>query len=194
MLKKTILTVATFCLMVSNALSQDFPSQPVKLIVPYTAGGSIDTVGRELGKALSDELGHTFIIENKPGASANIGANFVANAKPDGHTLLVSAATTLAAAPSLFKELTYDPINDLVPIALVSTQPNVLVVHPSTNTETIQEFIQRAQAKPEDINVGIVSIGGPQHMSTELFMHRTDTELTIVPYKGGSEAMLDLVA
>jgi len=170
-----------------------YPDRPVKIVVPYTAGGSVDMVGREIAKKLEDTFHQTFVIENKSGASANIGAAYVANSDPDGYTLLMSAATTLAAAPSLFKNLTYDPRKDLTPVALIAAQPNVLVTNSSVSVKSVAELIELARAKPDKLNYAIVSIGGPQHMAGELFMQMTGTRLIQVPYRGGANAVTDLL-
>ncbi|MBO9357150.1 tripartite tricarboxylate transporter substrate binding protein [Bordetella petrii] len=170
-----------------------YPDRPVKIVVPYTAGGSVDMVGREIAKKLEDTFRQTFVIENKSGASANIGAAYVANSDPDGYTLLMSAATTLAAAPSLFKNLTYDPRKDLTPVALIAAQPNVLVTNSSVSVTSVAELIELARAKPDKLNYAIVSIGGPQHMAGELFMQMTGTKLIQVPYRGGANAVTDLL-
>ncbi|GAA4321405.1 tripartite tricarboxylate transporter substrate binding protein [Pigmentiphaga soli] len=178
---------------IAPAYSAPYPDKQVRIIVPYTAGGSVDLVAREIAHRLKDELGQTFIVENRAGASANIGANFVAKSDPDGYTLLATAATTLAAAPSMFKNLPYDPRKDLSAVAMVAAQPNVLVVHPSLPVTTVQQFIDLARSKPGEINYAIAAVGGPQHMAGEMFMASTKTRLNRVPYKGGANAITDLV-
>jgi tripartite-type tricarboxylate transporter receptor subunit TctC len=175
------------------AYGQSYPSEPVKIVVPYTAGGSVDTVAREMGKMLGDQLNQTFIVENRPGASANIGAAHVAKSEPDGYTLFMSAATTLAAAPSIFKNLTYDPKTDLIPIAMITSQPNILVVNPNVKANSVDEFIALAKSNPSGLNLGIAAVGGPAHMAGELFMLMSGTKFTIVPYKGGNDAVMDLI-
>lgn len=175
------------------AQADNYPSEPVKIVVPYSPGGSVDTLSREIGKILGDELGQTFIIENRSGASANIGAAYVAKSKPDGYTLFMSAATTLAAAPSIFKNLTYDPRHDLVPVALITSQPNVVVVNPSVKANSLAELIELAKASPGKLNMGIAAVGGPAHMAGELFMLMTKTKMAVIPYRGGADAVMDLL-
>ncbi len=175
------------------ALADTYPAKPVTLVVPYGPGGSVDWVAREIGKRLGETMGQPFVVENKSGASANIGANYVAKSKPDGYTLLMSAATTLAAAPSIFKSLPYDPRRDLTPVSLIVAQPNILVVHPSLPVHNVQELIEVAKTKPDSLNAGIMSLGGPQHMSGELFMMRTGVKFTQVPYRDAS-SITDLLS
>lgn len=193
MIARMAVALAILCGLSTAANANAYPDKPVKIIVPYTAGGSVDTVGRAIAMTLEETFGQTFVVENKPGASANIGAAYVAKSDPDGYTLFMSAATTLAAAPSIFKDLTYDPRKDLAPVALVAAQPNVLVTNPSVPVASVKELIELARAKPGNLNYAIVSVGGPQHMAGELFMQMTETKLTQVPYKGGANAVTDLV-
>jgi len=193
MIARLITVMAAFVSIASAAYAAPYPDRPVKIVVPYTAGGSVDLVSREVARRLEGQLGQTFIVENKSGASANIGAAYVAKSDADGYTLLMSAATTLAAAPSIFKNLTYDPRRDLTPVALIAAQPNVLVVHPSVKADNIAEFMALAKSSGGKLNCAIVSVGGPQHMSAELFASITGTKLTQVPYRGGANAITDLL-
>lgn len=193
MFKRLIALLAVFFSIAPAAQAQTYPDKPIKIVVPYTAGGSVDQVAREIGAQLKEKLGQTVVVENKAGASANIGADYVAKSNPDGYTLLMSAATTLAVGPSLFKDLPYSAPRDLIPVASIAAQPNVLVVHPSVKVDSVVEFIALAKAQPDKINYAIASVGGPQHLSGELFMMITDTRLTRVPYKGGANAVTDLL-
>ena len=193
MIARTAVALAILCGVSAAASANNYPDKPVKIVVPYTAGGSVDTVGRAIATKLEAAFQQPFVVENKPGASANIGAAHVAKSDPDGYTLFMSAATTLAAAPSMFKNLTYDPRKDLTPVALVAAQPNVLVTNSTVPVKSVDELIERARAEPGKLNYAIVSVGGPQHMAGELFMQMTDTKLTQVPYKGGANAVTDLV-
>jgi tripartite-type tricarboxylate transporter receptor subunit TctC len=188
-----VIAVALLCFIAPISHAQNYPTDTVKIVVPYSPGGSVDTVAREMGNILGKQLKQSVIIENKPGASANIGAAHVAKSAPDGHTLLMSAATTLAAAPSIFKNLTYDPLVDLVPIVLVAYQPNILVVNKNVPAQSVDEFIALAKSSPTPLNLGIAAVGGPAHMAGELFMTMTGTKFNVIPYKGGNDAVMDLL-
>jgi tripartite-type tricarboxylate transporter receptor subunit TctC len=177
-----------------SAYAQGYPSKPTHIVVPYPPGGSVDALARLLAPMLASSLGQPVIVENRPGANANIGANYVAKAAPDGYTLLMSAATSLAASVSIFKQLPYDPRRSFAPIVLTTYQPNVLVVHPSVQAKSIEELIAMAKTNPGKLNYAIAAMGGPQHMSGELFMMMTGAKLTQVPYKGGGPAVNDLLA
>lgn len=193
MIATLIAALALLGVAASPALAASYPDKAIKIVVPYTPGGSVDLVGREIGRNLHARLGQTVIIENRSGASANIGADYVAKSDADGYTLLMSAATTLAAAPSLFKDLPYDPRKDLMPVALVAAQPNVLVVRPTLDVTSLSAFTALARQRPGGLNYAIASVGGPQHMSGELYMTMTQTKLTQVPYRGGANAITDLL-
>ena len=193
MFKKIIaLLVAVVCV-APVVQAQSYPDKLIKIVVPYAPGGSVDQLAREVSVRLKEKLGQTVLVENRPGANANLGADYVTKAPADGYTLLMSAATTLAAAPSMFKNLPYNPRNDLVPVVLIAAQPNVLVVHPTVKVNSVAEFIAMAKADPGKLNYAIAAVGGPQHMSAELFMLMTGTKLTQVSYKGGAPAVIDLL-
>jgi len=176
------------------AYAQSYPARPVRMIVGYPAGGSIDAMGRLTAQAFTESMGQSFVVENRPGASATIATITVVNAPPDGYMLLVGAQASLSGAPSLIAKLAYDPIRDLSPIALLAHQPNVLVVHPSVPVRTTKEFIALAKARPGKLSYGSSGIGSTQHLSSELFAMMTGTDIFHVPYKGGAPATIDLLS
>jgi tripartite-type tricarboxylate transporter receptor subunit TctC len=175
------------------ACAQPYPAKVVRAIVPSAPGGSIDVVGRLVAQKFSDAMGHQFIVENRAGAAGIIGVAVVAKALPDGYTLLFASQSGVSAAPSLIRNLPYDPQRDLTPIVLLAIQPSVLVVHPSLPVRTTKEFIALAKAKPGTLTYGSSGIGATQHLSAELFGMMTGTDLRHIPYKGGALAMTDLL-
>jgi tripartite-type tricarboxylate transporter receptor subunit TctC len=176
-----------------NVLAQSYPTKPVRIVVPYTPGGTVDIVARLIGERLTETLGRTFLIDNRAGASGNIGAELVAKASPDGYTLLMSSAAPLAANPAFYPELRFQPLRDFAPIALIVIQPNILVVNPSLSARTVEELIALAKARPGMLNYGSAGVGNSQHMAAELFRSYTNVTMTHVPYKGGAGAIADLV-
>jgi tripartite-type tricarboxylate transporter receptor subunit TctC len=176
-----------------NVLAQSYPTKPVRIVVPYTPGGTVDIVARMIGERLTETLGRTFVIDNRAGASGNIGAELVAKASPDGYTLLMSSAAPLAANPAFYPDLRFQPLKDFAPIVLIVIQPNILVVNPSLPAHTVGEFIALAKARPGVLNYGSAGVGNSQHMAAELFRYYTGVSITHVPYKGGAGAIADLV-
>jgi len=175
------------------ACAQSYPTKPVRLVAAYPAGGSVDVVARLVGQKLGESLGQQFVVDNRAGASGNIGADHVAKAAPDGYTLLLSSTTNLASGVSLFKQLPFDPRRDFAPIVHVTNQPHVLVVHPSVSARTVSEFVTLARARPGVLNNAAATPGSAQHVAAGLFASATGITLTHVHYKGGAPAMTDLV-
>ncbi len=173
--------------------AQDFPGKPIRIIVPYTAGGSSDYVARTIATRLQENLKSPVVVENKPGGNAQIGCDYVAKSAPDGYTLLLAGLTTHAAAPALYKKLPYDPIKDFTPITNVIESPLVVVVHPDVRANTLGEFIALAKASPGRLNYGSAGVGNTLHLAGETFRMATATELVHVPYKGASQALGDLL-
>ena len=169
------------------AAQTTFPGKPVRLILPYSTGGSADTVARLLAPRLQEAWKQTVIVENKPGANAVIGTDFVAKAAPDGHTLLI-ALTTHVISPSLIKT-PFDPVRDFAPVATVAAAELCLALNPDVPANTLQELIALAKAKPGQLNYATTQIGGNQHLAAELLGILTGAKLTAVPYKGGGEAL-----
>ncbi len=194
-MSKVLGAIGTFLMVLLTGIgagAQPYPDKPIKLVIPFAPGGSVDIVGRILAQSLGEELKQTIVVENRAGAGGNIGFEAVAHAKPDGYTLLM-ASSNLAVNVSLYRTIGYDPLKDFAPISLVAIQPNVLMVHPSLPVKTVPELIAYAKANPGKLNFGSSGIGASQHLSGELFKSRTGVDMVHVPYKGGGPAMADLV-
>jgi len=170
-----------------------FPSRPVKLVVAFPPGGSTDISARLLATKLSDKWGQPVVVENRPGAGANIGTAYVAKAPPDGHTILL-ATTALSISPSVFSQPGYDALRDLAPVMMVSTIPNVLVVHPDVPAKTIGEFIAYLRANPGKLNFAAPGASSGQRMTFELIKQVTGTQITMVAYAGGAPALQAVLA
>jgi tripartite-type tricarboxylate transporter receptor subunit TctC len=175
----------------TTALAQDYPSRRVSIIVPYTAGGSSDFVARTVAAKMQDGLKQPVVVENRPGGNAHIGTEFVARAAPDGYTLLLAGMTTHAAAPALYRKLSYDPIKDFAPLSNCIDSPLVVVVHPSVQANSLKELIALAKSNPGKLNYGSAGVGNTLHLAGEVFKMASGTELVHVPYKGASQAMGD---
>ena len=190
---KSISLMLTTVLAVASALAsaQSYPSRPVSLVVPFAAGSGTDAVARVVAKKLGERLNQTVIVDNKPGASAQIAATFVANAKPDGYTLLMTTNTSHSANPSLFKKLSYDPVKGFTPITLVGELPFAVVVNTKLPVRTMKEFVEYAK-----VNRGKLSYGTPNSTSlvaTETIKRLAGIDLLQVPYKSSPQAMTDLI-
>jgi tripartite-type tricarboxylate transporter receptor subunit TctC len=193
---KTILTglvLAAQCLGVS-AWAQTPSDKPIRIVVPFAAGGPTDVLARVLAPKLTASLKRTVIVDNKVGATGSIGASFVAKSAPDGDTLLLGTSSIMAASPNLTANLTYDPVNDFVPISLVATIENILVVHPSLPVKTVKELVAYAKANPKKLSYASSGIGSTYHLGAELFSSQTGIEWTHVPYKGAAPAIQDVLA
>jgi len=172
-----------------SAGAQQYPQRPVRTIVAYPPGGSTDIIARIIGQKLSERLGQPFIVDNRPGAAGMIGAEMVARATPDGHTLMV-ADSPFVVNPSVFAKVPYDPVRDFTPIALVGTSPLILVVSPSSPAQNLQEFIKLAKAQPGKFTIASAGTGASSHVVAELFKMRAGVNLTHVPYKGLGPALI----
>jgi tripartite-type tricarboxylate transporter receptor subunit TctC len=170
-----------------------YPTRPIRMIVPFTPGGSTDILGRAIGQALNDAWRQPVIIENKPGAGGAIGAEAAAKAAPDGYTLFMGHIGTLAVNPTLYAKLPYDAVKDFAPVALVAMVPNVLVVNPSVPARTVSELIALAKAKPGTLNCSSGGAGSAAHLAIEYFKLATGTDIVHVPYKGTAPAVTDLI-
>jgi tripartite-type tricarboxylate transporter receptor subunit TctC len=178
---------------ISNAFAVDYPTRPVRWIVPYTPGGGTDITARIMAQWLSERLGQQFIIENKPGAGNNIGTEAVVNASPDGYTLLlVNPANAINA--TLYRKLPFNFLRDIAPVAGIMRVPNVMEVNPEVPAKTVAEFIAYAKANPSKINWATSGNGTSVHLSGELFKMMTDVDLTHIPYKGSAPALTDMIA
>ena len=173
---------------VGPAWSQNFTKQ-VHIIVPYAPGGTSDIIARIIGPKLSEAIGQPVIVENKPSSSGNIGADFVAKAAPDGHTLLITDAGTLATQPNLVKKLSFDVQKDLVPVTLVMFSPYLFAVHPSVPVSNLAELIAYDKANPGKLNVGTSGVGSIQHLTALVIAKKYGLKWGIVPYRGGAAAI-----
>ncbi len=198
MRRAVALAVAAICLATGMpAHSQDrtqdrYPSRPVKLLVPFPAGGPVDVMGRLVAQHLSTALGQQFIVENRPGAGATIAGKAAATAEPDGYTLLVGSAATYAIGPTLYPNAGYDPTTAFAPIAFVSSVPYVMITRPQAVQRTIPELVAYAKANPGKLNFGIPN-GAPPHMLAAWFRNATATDIVIVPYRGASIVLTDMI-
>jgi tripartite-type tricarboxylate transporter receptor subunit TctC len=169
-----------------------YPDKPVRIIVPFPPGGATDIVGREIAEKLSQAFKQTFIVENKPGASGNIGMEMAARAPADGYTLVIGAPQTLTINPQLMK-MSFDPQKELAPIVVIASVPNVLVVNPKLPVNSVKDLIALAKKQPGKLSYGSSSIGGTPHLSAEMFKAMTGTYVLHIPYRGSSPALTDLM-
>ena len=173
--------------------AQAYPSKPVRIVVAFTAGGTTDILARSVGQQLTERLKQPFVIDNKPGAGGNIGTEIVVRSPPDGYTLIIDSVGPIAVNPTLYKNLSYNPLTDLVPIVQIADVPNVLVVHPSLGVKNFEEFIAYAKANPGKLNYGSTGVGTSSHLSGYMLGKRMGIDLTHIPYKG-ADALNDLLA
>jgi tripartite-type tricarboxylate transporter receptor subunit TctC len=175
------------------AQAQNWPTGPVKIIVPFPAGGSADTLARTLGQAMQEATGQSFVVENRTGAGGNIGTAEVARAAPDGSTILLTPSS-VAIAPVLYAKPGYDPVKDFAPVTLVGNIPMVVVVHPSLPVKTMSDLVVLAKSKPGEISYASAGFGTTNHLAFELFMAQTGTNFVHVPYRGNPLAVVDVIA
>ncbi len=176
----------------ATVAAQDWPTKPVRIIVPFPPGGTTDIVGREVGHRLSTAFGQPFVVENRAGASGNIGMELAVRSPADGYTLVVGAPQTLTINPYLFK-LPFNPRTDLAPIVIVASVPNILVVNPSLPVQSVQQLIDLAKKEPGKLAYGSSSVGGTPHLSAEMFKMMAGVDILHVPYKGSAPAIADLL-
>ena len=177
----------------SAQAQSDYPSKPVRVVVAFTAGGTTDTLARAVTQRMSQKLGQSFVIDNKPGGGGNIGTEFVARARPDGYTLIVNSVGPMAVNQTLYKGLRYDPLTDLVPVVQIADVPNVLVVNPDLPVKTFDEFISYAKSHPNQLSYGSTGVGTSSHLSSFMLSKRIGAQTTHIPYKG-ADALNDLLA
>lgn len=177
----------------SSLRAQEWPQKPIRLIVPFPAGGGTDIIGRVVGNKLADQLKQPVIVDNKPGAGGNLGVDAAAKSAPDGYTIVLGQTSNLAVNPSLYKGLPYDPVKDLIPVALLADAPLVLVVGHKSPFRTLSEVISAAKAKPGTLTFGSPGSGTVAHLSGELLQSAAGVKFTHVPYKGSSQALQDLM-
>ncbi|WP_151448909.1 Bug family tripartite tricarboxylate transporter substrate binding protein [Lacisediminimonas profundi] len=191
MMRKILLTAVMAGLAFSNtagAQSNDYPNRPIRIIVPFAAGGNTDVVARVTAQYLTQSLGQTVIVENKAGAGGMIATEYVAKAAPDGYTLLMSSTGPHTISPSLMAKINYDPVKDLAPVSNVSSNALVLLVNPSVPATSVKELIALAKAQPGKLSFGSAGIGGTTHLSAEMFKSMAGVNILHVPYKGGAPA------
>lgn len=175
------------------ASAQAFPGKPLKIIVPFGPGGSTDLLSRLVAKPLSERLGQAVVVENRAGAGGNIGADAVAKAAPDGHSLVMGSIGTHATNALIYASMPYDAVRDFAPIALVGAATLVLVVHPSLPAKNVRELVDLLKARPNELSYASGGVGASQHLAGELFKHLTRTSMQHVPYKGSAGALSDLL-
>jgi len=173
--------------------AQPYPSKPIKLVVPFPPGGVADIIARPLAESLSNYLGQSVVVDNKGGATGTIGASFVANAPPDGYTLLLGTSNEITMSPTLFKTLPYDPNTAFTPITPVGDFPNVLVVGPSITSKNFNEFVELIRSKPNRITFASSGAGSTNHLTAVLFANQAKLDIVNVPYRGGGPALADLL-
>lgn len=188
-----IVAFSTLPAWMQDSMAQNYPVKPIRLVVPTAPGGGVDALARVIGQALTTAWGQQVAVDNRGGASGIIGAEIVARAPADGHTLLITP-TTFSSNVSLFKKLPYDSRRDFIPISLVSKEPNILMVHPSLPVKSVKELVALAKRRPADINFGFGGVGSSASLSGELFKLRTGVKMTGVSYKGNGPAVSALAA
>ena len=186
-----------FCFMLfpfEPAVAQNWPTRPVQIVVSFGAGGTADIVARMIGEKLAPALGQPVVIENRPGAGGNMGAASVARASPDGYTLLMSGSPTHSVGPHLFKNLAYDPMRDIPPIAMVAAAPNLLVVNASSPVRSVSDLVKLAREKPGTVTFSSAGIGTSGHLAAELLKTTASVDMSHVPYKSGPEAVTGVLS
>jgi tripartite-type tricarboxylate transporter receptor subunit TctC len=191
--RTTALAAIAALAFIAAAQAQDYPTQPVRFVVPYAAGGGTDAMARFFSKGLEARLGQPFVVENRGGSGTTLGANFVAKSAPDGHTILLGTSSTYAIAVSLYKSLPYDPAKDFAPIALVAQVPFALVVHPSLPVHSVMDLVAYIKANP-GMNYASGGVGSQHHVNAELFKTLAGLDIRNVSYRGGGPAVQDVVA
>ncbi|HEX7607439.1 MAG TPA: tripartite tricarboxylate transporter substrate binding protein [Usitatibacter sp.] len=191
------LSFVSFVFLVVHAFAasaQPYPSKPIRIIVPYPPGGTSDILARSVGQKLTETLGQSVVVENKSGATGNIGAEFVAKSPPDGYTLLLADIGSLAIAPSVTASLPFDPVKDFAPVVMVAYSPHILALNPAVPANSVKELVALLKAKPDSLNFAVSGVGGANHLAGIDFAARTGVKWTYIPYKGGSQAIADLMA
>ena len=188
------LLLAISMLLAPPLAAAEYPTRPVRMIVPFPAGGGVDLITRFTTDILSQALGQPFIVDNRPGAGGNVGADLLAKSAPDGYTIGTMPISTHGINPTLYAHLPFDPVKDFTPITMLVIQPNVMVVPKSLGVRTVQEFIALAKAKPGALNVGSSGNGTSLHMSAELFKQMAGIDIVHIPYRGAGPLMPDLIS
>jgi tripartite-type tricarboxylate transporter receptor subunit TctC len=174
--------------------ADDYPSRPIRLIVPYAAGGGADSVARIIAKRVSETIGQPIVIENRGGGGSIIGTELVKNAEPDGYTLLMGQSGPISINPAVYKNLPYDPLQDFAPVTMTTDYPYIMVVNPALGVKTLSEFVALARSKPGGLNYGTTGVGAANHLVTELFDGKAGIKMMHIPYRGTALAVTDLLA
>lgn len=194
-MKKSFAVLSVFCAMAGAVHAADpYPSRPIRMIVAYPPGGGTDQVGRVMAEQLTVTLGQNVVVDNRGGATGNIGTELAARALPDGYTLLMGNVAPNAVNISLFRKLSFDPVKDFSPVSLVAITPNILVAHPSIPVKTIKELIAYAKAKPGTLNFPSAGVGSSSHLAGELLKSLAGISMVHVPFKGGGPALVAVIA
>jgi tripartite-type tricarboxylate transporter receptor subunit TctC len=186
------LALAALALVPFGAALAQYPAKPVRIVVPYPPGGTSDILARGLGPKLTEVWGQPVLVENKPGANGNVGADLVAKSAPDGYSLMLGDIGALAISPSVYPSLPFDPAKDFAPVTMVAYSPHILCVHPSVPAGTVKELIALAQSKPGKLNYAASSVGSAPHLAGIDFAQQAGIQWTYVPYKGGAQAITDV--
>jgi len=173
--------------------AQTYPAKPVRIIVPFAAGGNVDITARLVAPGLGDALGQPVVVENKPGAGGTIGADLVAKSPPDGYTLLMGSNSTFSVAPSLYPRNPYHPVRDFAPVIMIASAPFVLVTNPAASAKSVRELVAQAKAAPGKLTMSSAGTGSSNHLVGELFQDISGARFTHVPYKGSGQALIDLM-
>jgi len=185
--------LCAFALNGIQGFAQSYPARPIRFVVPYAPGGSANMLARVVGQKITNYFGQQVVVDNRPGANGHIGMEIGAKAVPDGYTIVLGYISNVVIDPSLYRHLPYDPIKDLMPVTQLASTPNVLVVHPSVPAATFKELIVYAKAHPGKISFGSSGIGSIGHLTGELLNRKAGVDMVHVPYKGGGQAVIDLL-
>ena len=197
MIKFNYLFLLCFFIFGANTFTsraQDYPARPIRFVVPFPASGGGDLVIRALSQRLSERLGQSVVVDNRSGAGGNVGTEVVARAPADGYTLVMANISPFAINASIYKKLPFNPLTDFTPLSLVASFPNILVVHPALPAHTLKDLIALARARPGQMTYASSGAGSTTHLSAEFFKSQSKVDLTHVPYKGGGQALIDLIA
>lgn len=194
-LRQLLMSLMLLVMAIGTAGAQgQYPVRPIRILIPFPAGGVADTIGRTLGEQLHVQMAQPVVIDNRPGAGGRIAAELLAKAEPDGYTIFVSTAGPLVISPALIKNLPYDAEKDFQPVTQVAEAINVMVVNPANGVRNAKEFIEWAKKRPGNVRYGSSGAGQPDHLSGEFFQRLSGLQMTHVPYKGGGPALIDLVS
>jgi tripartite-type tricarboxylate transporter receptor subunit TctC len=190
--RRLALALALQCL-ATSVFAADYPSKPIRLVVPYAPGGGADSVARIVAKRMSEQMGQPIVIDNKGGAGSILGTDIVAKAEPDGYTLLLGQSGPISINPAIYKSLPYDSVKDFAPVAMTTAYPYILVVNADLPVKSLQEFVALAKSKPGAMNYGSTGVGAANHLVSELFNSKAGLKMTHVPYRGTALAVGDLL-